>query len=188
MQIPPISDIHGMYSMIEILAVVALVIVFFVVRSSKSKRPSKTPRRRTPEQVATQQQVDIQGQPFGSKPLMNKSEYKLYCALTDFLYQRYPRYRVFPQVAMGAYLSNRDRAAYMAVNSKRSDFMIINGRGMPVAVVEFQGAGHYQGNYRQRDAIKRQAVTSAGIAFVELTATDDVHLVAQALEEQQSVV
>lgn len=47
--------------------------------------------------------------------------------------------------------------------------MIIDWSGQPIAVVEYHGSGHFKGDAIVRDAVKREACSSAGIAFIELS-------------------
>ena len=82
---------------------------------------------------------------------------------------------MFPQVALGQILRTEPAlgdaadAAYRAINSKRCDLLLADRSGFPVAVLEFQGSGHYVGDTaRQRDEIKRRALERAGIRYVEI--------------------
>ncbi|MDU3075308.1 MAG: DUF2726 domain-containing protein [Mixta calida] len=104
------------------------------------------------------------------RQLMNKSEYVVFCRLEALLAKTHSSYRVFAQVSLGEILGSDSKPAYWAINSKRADFVIIDRTGQPVAVVEYQGTGHYQGDASVRDAVKREACKSAGIAFIELSA------------------
>lgn len=53
-------------------------------------------------------------------------------------------------------------------NAKRVDFLVVDARWQPVAVVEYQGSGHFQGDSEKRDAIKRSYCRAANIAFIEV--------------------
>jgi hypothetical protein len=58
-----------------------------------------------------------------------------------------------------------------AINSKRCDLLLADRRGMPVAVLEYQGSGHgIGGTAGQRDDIKRQALKRAGVRYREIHA------------------
>jgi hypothetical protein len=57
------------------------------------------------------------------------------------------------------------------INSKRADFIIIDWSGKPIAVVEYHGSGHFKDDAIVRDTVKREAYSSAGIAFIELSAS-----------------
>jgi len=84
----------------------------------------------------------------------------------------YPFY-VFPQVSLGELVrtspktpsaARRSKDAYLAINSKRCDIVLADNTGLPVAVFEYQGAGHHSGTASLRDEVKRLAVTRAGTA------------------------
>ena len=100
------------------------------------------------------------------RPIMNRTEFTRFRWLEDWAAGT--PYRVFAQVPYGEVLSTKDRDAFRAVNSKRADILVVDARGMPVAAIEVQGAGHYQGNARARDAVKRAALESAGVPLIEV--------------------
>lgn len=58
-----------------------------------------------------------------------------------------------------------------AFNAKRVDFLIVDADWEPCVAIEYQGSGHYKGNARARDAIKRAVCEKADVAFMEV-ATD----------------
>jgi hypothetical protein len=73
------------------------------------------------------------------------------------------------QVCVGEFVSSPDEAAFRAVNSKRVDILIVSERRQPIAAIEYQGEGHYQGEAPARDAVKREALRKAGVRFIEIT-------------------
>lgn len=106
---------------------------------------------------------------YSKRPLMNRSEYKLFRKLENYL-EKLPqgkRVRLFSQVAMGEFISSESDEAFRLVNGKRVDFVIVDFSGEAIIVIEYQGAGHYQENAIERDAIKREACRKAGIEFLE---------------------
>ena len=108
---------------------------------------------------------------FKLRPLMNKAESAVYRQLVKAAPAGWV---VMCQVSYGAFLSNKSRKRYWTVNAKRADFIITDGGSDVVAVIEYQGSGHYgssrQGRERaeKSDRIKRTATTEAGIHFFEL--------------------
>lgn len=110
--------------------------------------------------------------------LMGASEFRVYLALEQIVARCSQGHRLFSQVGFGGFLAvpttarneKVARAAFYAVGRKRADFLIIDRRGFPVAVVEYQGHDHYQGNAHHRDHAKRIACQRAGIAFIEVPA------------------
>jgi hypothetical protein len=64
-------------------------------------------------------------------------------------------------------------AAHASINSKRLDFAVIDRFGYLVVAVEYQGSGHYRKESFMRDAVKREAIRKAGVAFMEVPAGFD---------------
>jgi hypothetical protein len=64
----------------------------------------------------------------------------------------------------------------MSINSKRADFMIFDEQADIVAVIEYQGSGHFGRSKESRaraiesDRIKRSALSDAGIPLLEVPA------------------
>ncbi len=106
-----------------------------------------------------------------SKPLMNKSEYEVFCVLEDRFHDT-KRFRVFAQVNLGEFIkAEYDDAARRSFNSKRTDFLIIDQFGNPKIAIEYQGLGHYGNHSQKRDEVKRLCYQSAGIHFIEIIGT-----------------
>jgi hypothetical protein len=79
------------------------------------------------------------------------------------------KWRVMAQVSLGEVLSSPDARAYSAINSKRVDLLIVSRNGDPIAAIEYQGHGHYQGTAAARDAVKREALRKAEVRYIEVT-------------------
>lgn len=168
------------------LLIAIAVVIFLAVRGKQKRkkghyRPSPTQKpewrehRPTPEytweETTAERQLNaVRSSEFRKRPLMNKSEYSVFCKLEKLLSASHRGYRIFSQVSLGEILGSDDKQAYLAI-SKRADFVIIDWSGQPIAVVEYHGSGHFQGDAVVRDAVKREACASAGIAFIELTAS-----------------
>ena len=109
---------------------------------------------------------------FSTKRVMNLSEYKVFKEVEAAVQAMGGRYRVFSQTSLGEVLHSHDKRAHSAINAKRVDVLVVAGNGLPVLAVEYQGAGHYQGDAAARDAVKREALRRAGVAYVEAFETD----------------
>ncbi|MBP0491429.1 DUF2726 domain-containing protein [Pararoseomonas indoligenes] len=86
-----------------------------------------------------------------------------------------PSLRIWPQVSLGEVVrtegrSEADREAFRWINSKRADFLVVDGEGWPLAVIEYQGSGHDLGNAAERDAVKRTVLSRVGIHYIEVPA------------------
>lgn len=74
------------------------------------------------------------------------------------------------QVSLGEFLSSRDKDAFLAVNSKRVDFALMDEKCCVRHALEYQGTGHHQGSAAARDAVKKEALRKAGIGYHEIVA------------------
>ena len=105
---------------------------------------------------------------FYKKPLMNKEEYQLFIRLENLLAQNTQGMRLFSQVSLGEILGSNDKSAYLGINSKRCDFLIVDKSAEALIVIEYHGSGHFQGNSSERDEMKRLALKKATIPTVEV--------------------
>lgn len=111
----------------------------------------------------------LDNSPLYKRSILNKSERSVYFALIKLTRSFKGEFYIYPQINLGEIISTPDSPsgvdAYSAINSKRVDFCIADRHFSPVAVVEFQGEGHYQGDAKLRDDIKYKAATKAGIYY-----------------------
>lgn len=107
---------------------------------------------------------------FTIQPLLNISEARLFWELDRMVQVRNPAWQVMAQVSLGEILRCKDKVAYGGINSKRVDLLLVDGACQPVAAIEYQGGGHYQGTAAARDAVKKEALRRAGIGYHEIVA------------------
>lgn len=108
---------------------------------------------------------------FTSRALLNKSEAKVFEALDKAVIARNPKWQVMAQVSLGEFLASPDKDAFLAVNSKRVDFALMDENARVVHALEYQGSGHHAGDCAAaRDAVKREALRKAGIGYHEVVA------------------
>ena len=108
---------------------------------------------------------------FAARPLLNRAEAKVFDALDKAVMARNPDWQVMAQVSLGEFLQSPDDAAFRAVNSKRVDFALMDGRARVVHALEYQGSGHHAGtSAAARDAVKKEALRKAGIGYHEVVA------------------
>lgn len=108
---------------------------------------------------------------FTSRVLLNRSERRLFWILVKLA----PRgWHVLSQVSYGEFLSCKSSRKFFSINAKRADFVLCDASFAPVAVIEYQGGGHY-GNSRKsradaqrRDRQKRRALAEAGVPMIEV--------------------
>lgn len=96
------------------------------------------------------------------------------------------------QVSLGEILGSDNKDAYFAINAKRVDFLLVDPDGLPLHVIEYQGAGHYRDTAAARDAIKKEALRKAGIGYFEVVHGDRLEdlraLVAKIIRPAESAV
>jgi hypothetical protein len=115
---------------------------------------------------------------FETQPLLNKGEFQVLLVLEAVVRDINSGFRVMAQTSLGEILKPKrqlwsetaSNLAYRSINSKRADFVIVSATGHAVLAVEYQGNGHYQGTALMRDAVKREAFRTAGVALVEVPA------------------
>lgn len=134
------------------------------------------PLKGTPERArhdAAEQLRAVMEADFTARPLLNKSERKLLGVLDAALAVHASGWRAMGQVCLGEILASKDADAYMAVNSKRVDLLIVDAECQPLHAIEFQGSGHHLGtNSAARDAVKKEALRRAGIGYHEVASGD----------------
>ena len=108
---------------------------------------------------------------FAPRPLLNRSEAKVFTALDRAVIERNAAWQVMAQVSLGEFLTSPSDDAYIAVNSKRVDFALMDENCRVVHALEYQGSGHHRGSSAAaRDAVKKEALRKAGIGYHEVVA------------------
>lgn len=106
---------------------------------------------------------------FTAKTVLSRTEANVMAAAEAAIAEAGLRWRVLAQVALGEVLSSPDEAAFRAINAKRVDLLIVSERRLPLAAIEYQGEGHWQGQAPARDAVKKEALRRAGVRYIEIT-------------------
>lgn len=105
---------------------------------------------------------------FEKRRLLSRSEALVLYAAEKAIRDQQLDWRVMAQVSLGEVLSSPDPKAYSTINSKRVDLLVISSGGQPIAAIEYQGDGHYQGSAAARDAVKKEALRRAGVEYLEV--------------------
>jgi hypothetical protein len=131
----------------------------------KDPVPAKIPD--AADQLRTVMKAD-----FKAQPLLNKSETRLFKAIDKQVLGMRPDWQVMAQVSLGEILCCADKDAYLCINSKRVDLLIVDEECRPLHAIEYQGGGHFKGAHATaaRDAVKKEALRRAGIGYVEVIA------------------
>ncbi|MBY4893125.1 DUF2726 domain-containing protein [Rhodobacteraceae bacterium N5(2021)] len=146
------------------------VILLLGLFTGKGRRSAPASLRRTLR--------SIRRAPLTPQLVLNQSERKVHRELSHIVAES-RAHTLLSQVSMGEFLrqdgQQTSRATWQTVfnafNAKRVDFLIVDADWLPIFVIEYQGSGHFQGNARDRDAIKRAVCDRAGIAFIEVVSS-----------------
>jgi hypothetical protein len=147
-------------------------------RSQRGDRRGKVlPFQSKPEKApdAADQLRTVMKADFKAQPLLNKSEARLFKAMDKMVIELAPPgWQVMAQVSLGEILRCADKDAYLCINSKRVDLLIVDDECKPIHAIEYQGGGHFKGAHATaaRDAVKKEALRRAGIGYVEVVAGD----------------
>ena len=169
-----------------VLAALGAYHLFYILR-----RMSRQMRYRASDlRDASNQLRFVMAADFATRKVMNAAEYRVFKAVEDEVKGRERGWRVFAQTSMGEFLTCDDKRAFGSINSKRVDVLVIGPDGRPRLVVEYQGAGHHQGNAAARDAVKKEALRRASIPCIEISASQEVSdirdLVNRAIDRDQT--
>ena len=125
-----------------------------------------------PEKVpdAADQLRTVMKADFKAQPLLNKSEARLFKAIDRQVLEARPDWQVMAQVSLGEILRSPSKDAYLCINSKRVDLLIVDDECRPLHAIEYQGGGHFKGAHHTaaRDAVKKEALRRAGIGYEEI--------------------
>lgn len=110
---------------------------------------------------------------FTRKVLLNKSEIRVF----DMLQRAKPDgHHVSCQVFYGEFLKCDGNRKFRTINAKRADFVLCDEAFNVVAVIEYQGSGHFGSSVKSRrnalgrDRDKRKALAEADVPLIEVPA------------------
>lgn len=131
--------------------------------------PQRDPAASKHPDAADQLRI-VMGATFTVQPLLNRGEARLFKEVDRIVIGCNSEWQVMAQVSLGEVLRSDDASAYSCINSKRVDFLLMDGDCQPRHAIEYQGGGHHQGTAAARDAVKKEALRRAGIGYHEVLA------------------
>jgi len=167
--------------------VIATVLVFVLLGARLARRRDPSAMTRA-ERFAYQAEV-IEGVRFEPLPVLNREERRLF-AVAEAAAREAGDYRVLAQVNLGELLrpvarglsEQARRRAFLAINSKRVDMVIVDAAFRVRAAIEYHGTGHrLDRTSAMRDAVKRRALDKVGVVLIEVEARYDPRDVAALL-------
>jgi hypothetical protein len=144
--------------------------------------PTKTPQldASTKRRVSARMQLETldaaateSGEAITSVPLVNSEEIEVLRIARAWALAK--DLEVFVQVGMGGFLKEEDGhdgRVLATYNSKRSDFVVCDCEGNALFVIEHHGGseryrtGHFQGDWADRDRVKRRVLNMASLGLV----------------------
>lgn len=165
-------------------AAIGMAVERFTERLNRAQRRLKWTQRRglrpmaeisrlSPVDMAADQLRRVMQAPFAAKLLLNRGERRLLSVIDQALAEHTPGWRAMAQVSLGEILTSPQEDAFLAINSKRVDLLIVDAQCRPLHAIEFQGQGHHRAsNTAARDAAKKEALRRAGIGYVEVVSGD----------------
>lgn len=159
-----------MISIVKYLIFICAVFLF----SGCSNSTEANPKPFNSSEHYKQELKAVRREKYKKRKLLNKSEMRLLLELEGAIKEK--DYRIVLQTSFGSFLQHNDKNAFLKVNCKRADFVIINKFGYPEVVIEYNGEGHYNKSSHLRDEIKELACNSAEIPFVTISYKDKHNL------------
>lgn len=156
--------------------------IFFVFNHIGALHKRNIEAKLSTQDPANQIRFVSQGD-FHKKRIMNKGEVRVFYAIESLIKASNSGHRIFAQTSLGEIIGSEDKRAFDCINAKRVDFIIIDSQGWPVVAVEYQGSGHYQGTAVMRDAVKKEALRRASVAYLEILAGDDEETIRRKVRE-----
>lgn len=142
-------------------------------KRGKGGRQTVVPLKTNEIAVAADQLRVVLESDFQAQALLNSKEIPVLTSLDRIVAEEVPGWRVMAQVSLGEVLRSSKTEAFLAINSKRVDFLVIDGDCRPVCAFEYHGNGHHVGKTAAaRDAVKQEALRKAGIGYEALMPGD----------------
>ena len=171
---------------IGLLVLIFIVLPFFVTVITQKKRhrfrfsstPFKFDQRQRPDFADVGHQLRaVMAASFEKQRVLSQAEYRVFAIVEEEIAAHGTGYRVLAQTSLGEILRSNNDDAFHSINSKRVDVLVVDRAGWPFVAIEYQGDGHYLGTGAARDAIKKEALRKAGVAYIEFRKNDtDGHI------------
>lgn len=107
------------------------------------------------------------------KRLMTDNEAIVLSEIESIIDEIAEPWRVLAQVGLAQVIGSVSAEASASIDGQVAAMVIVTADRTPIAVVEYQSLGQVRGDDVMRDAIKREALRRAGIAFIEVRASDE---------------
>lgn len=138
-------------------------------KSHSKNNPTLKPKTEASTTAEKENQLSITlNNKYTKQRLINKTEEEVYKLALRMIYLHAKgKFKINMQTSLGEIL-NCTFEGHKTINCKRVDFCIVDTDFSPVAIIEVNGKGHYQGDALERDEVKRTAIECAGIKYIAI--------------------
>lgn len=181
--------VENPHPLLAIALLVGLVLINYGITGRRRRgRPSRDAKRSArrwpfasrsqltlvkPAVDAADQLRIVERTDFRSQRVLRHQEGQVFLAVEAAIARHRLDWRVFAQVSLGEILRCHDRQGFHAINAKRVDVLLVDAGFAPLAAIEYQGGGHHLSPAAARDAVKKEALRKAGVAYFEISPDDD---------------
>lgn len=109
---------------------------------------------------------------FSTKRLISDNEALVLAEIEAIIAEIGQPWRVMAQVGLRQIIASNNADANAAIDSQQVALLIVGPDRAPIAAVDYQPLGQVRSEDAVRDAVKREALRRAGIAYIEVRASD----------------
>lgn len=131
--------------------------------------PALRPEARMPAAAQLRLVADAR---FAAKRLLSDNGVEVLAVLETMIAELGRDWRVMAGVKLDEIIASADRAANAVIGDQRVDMLIVSADQMPIAAVEYQSLGQIREDAAVHDAVKKEALRRAGIAYFEVRANE----------------
>lgn len=115
---------------------------------------------------------DVSDARFSAKRLLSDNEAIVLAEVETIIAGVGQAWRVLAQVSLAQIVESTSAEAAAAIEGQLAALVVVTGDRTPIAVVEYQPLGQVRSEDAVRDAVKREALRRAGVAYIEVRASD----------------
>lgn len=125
-----------------------------------------------PQPDAVEKLRNVSDARFLTKKLLSDNEAIVLGEIEAIITEFGQPWRVLAQISLSQILASADAEAVSAIDGQKAALLIVNADRSPLAVVEYQPLGQVRSEDAVHDAIKREALRRAGVAYIEVRSGD----------------
>ena len=115
---------------------------------------------------------DVSDARFSAKRLLSDNEAIVLSEVETIIAGIDQAWRVLAEVSLTQIVESTSAEAISAIAGQQAALVVATGDRTPIAVIEYQPLGQVRNEDAVRDAVKREALRRAGVAYIEVRASD----------------